>query len=88
LRIEKISQEVLKFLGGPQTQNQKGAGKVQEQERKEGVEVNLSAQAKMVEPELPNEKKVEEIKRAIREGNYSVDAHRISEALLKEILGG
>jgi negative regulator of flagellin synthesis FlgM len=35
----------------------------------------------------PSREKVEEIKRAIAEGSYQIDVHRISEAILRDILG-
>ena len=51
----------------------------------DGVSVELSEL--QLEPQSIPKEKVEELKEAIRSGRYELNPHKISEAIIKEILG-
>jgi len=51
------------------------------------ISVEITKELKDFEPPRVSREKVEEIKRALKEGRYTVNPHRISEAIVREILG-
>ena len=89
LKIERLSAEILKLLNEEnlQTKRKKAAGGNKNSTQLTGVIINISEEIKQVEVELPSREKVEEIKKAIAEGKYKIDVHKISDALIKEIIG-
>ena len=92
MRINRLSSEVLKLLsqkGKTEKVNAKGSSPKREvdlQSFKE-ISVEITKELKDFEPPRVSREKVEEIKRALKEGRYTVNPHRISEAIVREILG-
>jgi len=92
LRVDRILSEfftAIKEEVGQTRKARKGSSDSISKEETEGVMVTLSEELSSQVEELqpsPREK-VEEIKRALSEGTYAIDVHRISEAILKDILG-
>jgi len=88
LRINGLSSELLKLLSGELKEAQgKKRVPLKDVHKLEGISVEITEEISSIEPEKISKEKVEEIKRAIREGKYEVDPHRISEAIIKEFLG-
>ncbi len=89
LKIERLSAEILKLLNEENIQAKKreSASGSKSSSQVDGVIINISEEIKQIEVELPTKEKVEEIKKAIAEGKYKIDVHRISDAILKEIIG-
>gem|GEM_PF-1080285 len=89
MKIERLSAEILKLLNEENIQAKKreSASGSKSSSQVDGVIINISEEIKQIEVELPTKEKVEEIKKAIAEGKYKIDVHRISDAILKEIIG-
>ncbi|TCK06562.1 flagellar biosynthesis anti-sigma factor FlgM [Phorcysia thermohydrogeniphila] len=92
MRIDRISPEFLAAINeeiGQLKRARKGSSDSLPDGETEGVMVTLSEElsSQIEELQPPPREKVEEIKRALAEGTYSIDVHRISEAILKDILG-
>ena len=92
MRIDGLSPEFLAAINEEIKQlrrARKGAPDSLSGGETEGVMVTLSEELSSQVEELqpPPREKVEEIKRALAEGTYCIDVHRISEAILKDILG-
>lgn len=88
MKIEGFPTEILKLISQEIEKRETKAAKVSKSERSsEDISVELSSQLKSLEPEKVRRERVEEIKRALKEGNYSVNPHRISEAIIREIFG-
>ena len=86
MRLERVSAELLKLVNGDTPEVKERKRQAHNVEKREEIEVTLSEEAR-VELEAVSREKVEEIKKAIAEGGYEVNVHKISEAILKEILG-
>jgi len=86
LRLERVSAELLKLVNGDTPEVKEQKRQAHNVEKREEIEVTLSEEAR-VELEAVSREKVEEIKKAIAEGRYEVNVHKISEAILKEVLG-
>ncbi len=84
MRINRIGSDIVELLKGKLGKRE--VEKSSEQPEMKRVEVEKSRVR--VELEEVRREKVEAIKAAIRSGNYAVDVHRISEAMLEEFLGG
>ena len=92
MRIDRISPELLAAINdeiGQLRKARKGQADSPSGLEAEGVMVTLSEEisSQIEELQPPPREKVEEIKRALAEGTYQIDVHRISEAILKDILG-
>lgn len=90
MKIEGFPSEILKLINQEieKRETGKGSGNVSRKSfESKGISVELSSHAKALKPEEVQRQKVEEIKRALREGNYSVNPHKISEAIIREIFG-
>jgi len=89
LKIEKLSAEILKLLKEEslQTKKRRSVSSEKSTSSLNGVVIDISDEIKQVEVELPTRERVEEVKKAISEGKYKIDVHKISEALIKEIIG-
>ncbi|WP_457678983.1 flagellar biosynthesis anti-sigma factor FlgM [Thermovibrio sp.] len=89
MKIEGFSSELLKLASS----NLKGAGGKGKRRAlnpsllEDGVSVEIREELLSAEPESVSREKVERLKEAIKSGNYQVDPHRISEAIIREILG-
>jgi len=89
LKINGYSSEVLKLLGKDLPSNRTNSKKQSSSEaikEEKGVVVDLSGNLNVEVESVPTEK-VEKIKKAIKEGKYTVNLHKISDAILKDILG-
>lgn len=89
MKIEKLSAEILKLLKEEslQTKKRRSVSSEKSTSSLNGVVIDISDEIKQVEVELPTRERVEEVKKAISEGKYKIDVHKISEALIKEIIG-
>jgi len=88
LRINGLSSELLKLLSGElkETVSRKSSA-AKKVHKFEGISVEITEELSSLEPEKVSREKVEEIKRAIKEGRYEVNPHKISEAIIREFLG-
>ena len=88
MKINGFSPEFLKLLAGELKET---AVKKSSSAKKgctfDGISVEITEELSFLEPEEVSKERVEEIKRAIKEGRYEVNPHRISEAIVKEFLG-
>ncbi len=88
MRINGLSSELLKLLSGELKETVSRKGSTAKKVHKfEGISVEITEELSSLEPEKVSREKVEEIKRAIREGRYEVNPHKISEAIIKEFFG-
>ncbi|WP_163327563.1 flagellar biosynthesis anti-sigma factor FlgM [Desulfurobacterium thermolithotrophum] len=92
MKINNLSSEILKLIGKEvnfsKTGEKKKSSTEADSQKNKGVIVDLSEELNInISLEPPPKEKIEEIKKAIKEGNYSIDIHRLSEAILKDILG-
>jgi len=89
LRIDKLSSEILRLIGEEVQSNGKRTkeGKGPSLSKGDSIHVNISEEIRQIEVELPTKEKVEKIKKAIAEGRYKIDVHKISESIIKEIIG-
>ncbi len=88
MRINGLSSELLKLLSGElrKTVGKKGST-AKKVHKFEGISVEISEEISSLEPEKVSKEKVEKIKKAIKEGRYEVNPHKISEAIIKEFFG-
>lgn len=88
LRIDGLSSELLKLLSGElkETVSRKGSA-ARKVHKFEGISVEITEELSSLEPEKVSRERIEEIKRAIKEGRYEVNPHKISEAIIREFLG-
>jgi len=92
LKINGLSSEVLKTLyedknlrkSPSSTRSKEPVADSDER----SVSVGIDAELLPTSPEEVAREKVEKIKEAIANGSYVVDVHKISEAMINEILGG
>lgn len=88
MKINGLSSELLKLISG---EIKEAAGKrstaAKRAHKTEGISIEITAELSLLEPETVSREKVEEIKKAIKEGRYEINPHRISEAIINEILG-
>ena len=92
MRIDRLSPEFLSAIKeeiGQLRKARKGTPDPLSNGETEGVMVSLSEElsSQVEELQTPPREKVEEIKRAIAEGTYAIDVHKISDAILRDILG-
>jgi len=88
LRIENFSSEALRLLRETVEKNgKKERTEVTKDKTEKAISVEISSELKGLSPEEVAREKVEAIKKALKEGKYQVNPHRITEAILKEFLG-
>lgn len=88
MKINGVSSELLKLLSGEiKEASGKKSTAAKKAHKTQGISVEITTELSFLEPEKISREKVEEIKRAIKEGHYKIDPHRISEAIINEILG-
>ncbi len=88
MRIENFSSEALRLLRETVEKNgKKERTEVTKDKTEKAISVEISSELKGLSPEEVAREKVEAIKKALKEGKYQVNPHRITEAILKEFLG-
>ncbi len=88
MKINGFSPELLKLLAGELKETAvKKSSSAKRDRTFDGISVEITEELSFLEPEEVSKERVEEIKRAIKEGRYEVNPHRISEAIIKEFLG-
>ncbi|MEO2082589.1 MAG: flagellar biosynthesis anti-sigma factor FlgM [Desulfurobacteriaceae bacterium] len=88
MRIENFSSEALKLFRETVEKNgKKERTEVTKDKAEKAISVEISSELKGLSPEEVAREKVEAIKKALKEGKYQVNPHRITEAILKEFLG-
>ena len=89
MRVGRLSSELLRLLYGENGEVKRGRRFPLNSSCSscEEITVELSSQVESVKPQELSREKVERIKEAIRSGEYEVNPHRISEAIIREILG-
>ncbi len=87
MRIDKIYSDMVEYLKEKVGKQEKPGVEEKVGGNKASLEVEIKNRVE-VELESVSREKVEAIKAAINSGNYKVDVHKISEAMLKEFLGG
>ena len=88
MKINGLSSELLKLLSGEikEAPSRKNVS-LKKVHNLGDISVEITEEISHLEPEKVSREKVEEIKRAIKEGRYEVNPHKISEAIIKEFLG-
>ena len=84
MKINGISPEALKFLLNGKELKKREKAKV---DKEETISVEINSKIELLKDKRIDKSRVKEIKEAIRKGEYQVNPHKISEALIKEILG-
>ncbi|WP_456454946.1 flagellar biosynthesis anti-sigma factor FlgM [Thermovibrio sp.] len=84
MKINGISSEALRFLLSEKEPKRRERAKT---DAEEVISVEISSKVETTRAKEVDRSKVEEIKEALRKGKYQVNLHKISEALIKEILG-
>ncbi len=84
MKINGISPEALKFLLNGKELKKREKAKV---DKEEAISVEINSKIELLKDKRIDKSRVKEIKEAIRKGEYQVNPHKISEALIKEILG-
>ncbi len=84
MKINGISSEVLRFFLNEKELKKREKAQV---DREKAISVEINSKIEPLKDKRIDRSKVEEIKEAIRKGEYQVNPHKISEALIKEILG-
>ncbi len=87
MKINGFSSEILRLLYGERSSVEKGRKRKEGGELYRAVSVEISEEVVSVSPQEVSREKVERIKEAIKSGTYQVNPHRISEAIIREILG-
>ncbi len=88
MRLDKLSAEILRLLGNETPEIKSKRSNAHKAEVQKDILVTITEDIQSgVEIEPPSKERVDEIKKAIAEGRYSVDVHKLSEAILKDILG-
>ncbi len=88
MRLDRLSSEILRLLGNESTEVKSKRGQSRTPAVQKDILVTISEEIRSeVELEAPSKERVEEIKKAIAEGRYRIDVHKLSEAILKDILG-
>ncbi len=84
MKINGISPEALKFLLNGKELKKREKAKV---DKEETISVEINSKIELLKDKRIDKSRGKEIKEAIRKGEYQVKPHKISEALIKEILG-
>ncbi|MEO2065518.1 MAG: flagellar biosynthesis anti-sigma factor FlgM [Desulfurobacteriaceae bacterium] len=87
MKIDGFSSEVLRLLYGEKSEVNREGKAERRKSSSQDVSVEISKEVLNLSPQEISREKVERIKEAIKSGNYEVNPHRISEALIREILG-
>ena len=77
----------MKLLYGGKSAVERGRKRKEGGELYRAVSVEISEEVVSLSPQEISREKVERIKEAIKSGTYQVNPHRISEAIIREILG-
>lgn len=88
MKINGLSSELLKLLSGEiKEAHSRKKVSLKKVHNLGDISVEITEEISHLEPEKVSREKVEEIKRAIKEGRYEVNPHKISEAIIREFLG-
>jgi negative regulator of flagellin synthesis FlgM len=86
MRIDKIYSDMIDYLREKVNKQEKPDSEKLSSKSGESSDVRIENRIE-VELEAVSKEKVESIKAAISKGEYVVDVHKISEAMLREFLG-
>jgi len=95
LKIDRLSAEVLRYLSqdkrvrnGENNSSERYSNSVTDSSSVREISVEITKELRDFETPKVSKEKVEKIKRALKEGKYQVNPHKISEAIIREIFGG